>query len=150
MDMNAAYRKVGTYRAATEICGTTPKTVKRAVQAARRSESGADPDGVRHNYDRVRDLVAERVAKTQGRISAKRLAPIVAAARYEGSDRTLRRLVAKVKGEWRRTTTEADHLGSGRPATCWSLTGGRSARCSLRRDGVEQVALRLLRRGRVS
>ena len=126
MDMNAAYREVGSYRAAAEMCGTTPKTVKRSVEAAERHASGVDPERARHNYDRVRDLVAERVAKTQGRISAKRLAPIVAAARYEGSDRTLRRLVAKVKGEWRRTTTEADHLGSGRPATCWSLTGGRS------------------------
>ena len=35
MDMHAAYREVGTYRAAAEICGTTPKTVKRAVLAAR-------------------------------------------------------------------------------------------------------------------
>ena len=34
MDMHAAYREVGTYRAAAEICGTTPKTVKRAILAA--------------------------------------------------------------------------------------------------------------------
>ncbi len=31
MDMNAAYREVGTYRGAAAICGVTPKTVKRAV-----------------------------------------------------------------------------------------------------------------------
>jgi len=28
MDMRAAYREVGSYRAAAEVCGTTPKTVK--------------------------------------------------------------------------------------------------------------------------
>ena len=26
MDMNAAYREVGSYRAAAQLCGTTPKT----------------------------------------------------------------------------------------------------------------------------
>ena len=33
MDIHAAYREVGSYRAAADICGTTPKTVKRAVLA---------------------------------------------------------------------------------------------------------------------
>jgi transposase len=103
MDMNAAYREVGSYRAAAEMCGTTPKTVKRSVEAAERHASGVDPERARHNYDRVRDLVAERVAKTKGRISAKRLGPIVAATGYVGSDRNLRRLVAEVKREWRAT-----------------------------------------------
>ena len=32
---------------------------------------------VAHNYDPVRDLVAERVERTKGRISAKRLLPVV-------------------------------------------------------------------------
>jgi hypothetical protein len=31
MDMHPAYREVGSYRAAADICGTTPKTVKRSV-----------------------------------------------------------------------------------------------------------------------
>ena len=34
MDIHAAYREVGSYRAAATLCGTTPKTVKRAVVAA--------------------------------------------------------------------------------------------------------------------
>ena len=38
MDMHAAYREVGSYRAAAEICGTTPKTVKRSVLAAQAAE----------------------------------------------------------------------------------------------------------------
>ena len=31
MDVIAAYRDVGTYRGAAEICGTTHKTVKRII-----------------------------------------------------------------------------------------------------------------------
>jgi hypothetical protein len=62
MDMHAAYREVGSYRAAAEICGTTPKTVKRSVEAALKAESGPVPGEVRHNYDGVADVVAETVA----------------------------------------------------------------------------------------
>lgn len=41
------------------------------------------------NYDEVAELVAEKVAKTAGKISAKRLLPGARAVRYEGSDRKL-------------------------------------------------------------
>jgi hypothetical protein len=37
MDINAAYREVGSYRGAADMCGTTPKTVKRAVLAVEQS-----------------------------------------------------------------------------------------------------------------
>ena len=99
MDINAAYRDVGTYRGAADICGTTPKTVKRAVLAAEAAAAGTDP--VQHNYDGVRDIVGERVAKTKGRISAKRLLPVARAAGYTGSARNFRRLVADAKAAWR-------------------------------------------------
>ena len=101
MDMHAAYREVGSYRAAADICGTTPKTVKRSVEAARRAEAGSDPGPVRHNYDGVADLVAETVARTKGRITAKRLLPVAVAAGYKGSARNFRRLVADAKSAWR-------------------------------------------------
>ena len=39
MDIMAAYRLVGTYRGAAEICGTTHKTVKRVVE---RVEAGRE------------------------------------------------------------------------------------------------------------
>ena len=114
MDIIAAYREVGTYRGAAEIAGTTPKTVKRVIE---RHESGDGP-AVRapreHNYDGVRELVAERVAKTQGRISAKRLLPAARAAGYAGSSRNFRRLVADEKCLWRKE----NHRGR-RPAV-WS------------------------------
>ena len=107
MDINAAYREVGTYRGAADMCGTTPKTVKRVVEAADRTDGA---DRVVHNYDSVRDLVAERVAKTQGRITAKRLLPVATAAGYEGSARNFRRLVAEAKAGWR-----IDHHRGRRP-----------------------------------
>ena len=106
MDIKAAYREVGTYRGAADICGTTPKTVKRAVLAAEQVVTGT----VGHNYDAVRDIVAERVAKTSGRISAKRLLPVAVAAGYTGSARNFRRLVADAKARWR-----ADHHRGRRP-----------------------------------
>jgi transposase len=62
----------------------------------------------------VRELVDERVDKSAGRISAKRLLPIARAAGYEGSARNFRRLVAESKALWRR-----DHHRGRRPAV-WS------------------------------
>ena len=111
MDMHAAYQEVGSYRAAAEICGTTDKTIKRAVEKASASES-TPPVAVTvaHNYDLVTEIIAERVAKTDGRISAKRLLPVVRAAGYTGSARNLRRAVASAKSTWR-----IDHHRGRRP-----------------------------------
>jgi transposase len=107
MDIISAYREVGSYRGAAEICATTAKTVKRVVEAAQRS----DPDSpTPHNYDGVTELVAQRVEKTKGRITAKRLLPAAKAAGYDGSDRNFRRLVADEKRNWR-----IDHHRGRRP-----------------------------------
>jgi transposase len=100
MDIRAAYRETGSYRAAADMCGTTPKTVKRSVMNAEAVEMGDLPSGA-HNYESVRDLVVERVERTKGKMSAKRLFPVAKAAGYEGSDRNFRRLVAEVKAEWK-------------------------------------------------
>jgi transposase len=62
----------------------------------------------------VAAVVAERVEKTQGRISAKRLLPAARAAGYAGSERNFRRLVAGQKQAWRR-----EHHRGRRPAV-WS------------------------------
>jgi transposase len=114
MDIIAAYREVGTYRGAAEMCGTTPKTVKRVI--ARQEAGGAAPAGrVRaRNYEAVVELVRQRVESSRGRISAKRLLPAARAAGYAGSARNFRRLVAEVKSVWRR----GHHRGR-RPAV-WS------------------------------
>ena len=79
MDVIAAYRDVGSYRGAAQICGITHKTVRRIIEA---HEAGQRPGRqVRErNFDQVRDLVVQRVEKTSGRISAKRLLPQARAA----------------------------------------------------------------------
>ena len=53
MDVIAAYRDVGSYRGAAEICGTTHKTVRRIIEA---HEAGQRPGRqVRgRNFDQVR------------------------------------------------------------------------------------------------
>jgi transposase len=117
MDIISAYQQLGSYRAAADLCGTTHKTVKRVVEKFEADQAGA-PLPARaerdHNYDAVAELVAERVAKSAGRISAKRLLPIARAAGYQGSDRNFRRLVAEAKALWR----SENHRGR-RPAV-WS------------------------------
>jgi transposase len=114
MDIIAAYREAGTFRGAAEIAGTTHKTVKRVID--RHEAGGGTPPRVRRgrNYDGVAALVAERVRRTSGRISAKRLLPAARAAGYGGSDRNFRRLVAECKQAWRR-----EHHRGRRPAV-WS------------------------------
>ena len=110
MDMHAAYKELGSYRAAAELCGTTDKTVRRAVARATAAEKTPGAGAVEHNYDDVATVIAERVEKTQGKITAKRLLPTVRAAGYTGSARNLRRAVAETKAKWR-----IDHHRGRRP-----------------------------------
>jgi hypothetical protein len=125
MDVIAAYRDVGSYRGAAAICGTTHKTVRRIIEAHEAATTGAastvgeesgqsvERAGRARNYDEVADLVAGKVAKTAGRISAKRLLPVARAAGYAGSPRNFRRLVAEAKQQWRLGQARA---GGRRPA----------------------------------
>ncbi len=134
MDILSAYREVGTYRAAADICGTTPKTVKRAVLAdAEKNE--ATVEVVVRNYDDVRDVVAERVAKTQGRITAKRLLPVAVAAGYDGSARNFRRLVADEKKKWRMSNHRGRRPGVWSPGDMlvidWGEIGSLSVFCAV-------------------
>lgn len=101
MDMIAAYRDVGSYRGAAAICGTTAKTVRRAVERAH-SVGGVERKRRDKNVDAVRDVVVKRIERTKGRISAKRLLPEAQAAGYSGSARNFRRLVAQEKEAWRK------------------------------------------------
>ena len=114
IDIISAYRQLGSYRAAAEECGTTHRTVKKVVERFEADQAGVSPPPRAeraHNYDAVADLVAERVDKSNGRISAKRLLPVARAAGYAGSARNFRRLVAEAKALWRST----NHRGR-RPA----------------------------------
>ena len=135
MDIIAAYREAGTFRGAAEIAGTTHKTVKRVI-ARHEAGGGAPLRAPRgHNYDGVTALVAGRVEKTQGRISAKRLLPAARAAGYAGSPRNFRRLVAEQKQAWRR-----EHHRGRRPAVWspgehlvidWGADGGMHVFCAV-------------------
>jgi transposase len=114
MDIISAYQQVGSYRGAAELCDTTPKTVKRIVVKFEAGDAAPPRAEQAHNYDAVAELVAERVAKSQGRMSAKRMLPIARAAGYDGSARNFRRLVAQAKVLWRN-----EHHRGRRPAV-WS------------------------------
>ena len=135
MDIISAYREVGSYRGAAAISGTTPKTVKRVI--ARHQSGGGPPRRVPRgrNYDAITELVAERVEKSKGRITAKRLLPAARAAGYKGSARNLRRLVAARKALWRND----NHRGR-RPAVWspgehlvidWGVLGGLHVFCAV-------------------
>jgi transposase len=135
MDILAAYREVGSYRGAAAMCGTTHKTVRRVVERHNGSAAVPSRKDRGHNYETVRDLVAGRVRKSQGRISAKRLLPAARAAGYAGSARNFRRLVAEVKAAWR-----AGHHRGRRPAVWtpgdtlaidWGAEGGLHVFCAV-------------------
>lgn len=103
MEIIDAYETIGSYRGAAVLCGTTPKTVKRTVARAQRGQVGRQPASPRaHTTDGVQTLIVERVHRSDGRISAKRLLPVAQAAGYTGSARSFRRAVAKAKLEWQR------------------------------------------------
>src|SRR5260370_16222571 len=76
MNIIDAFGQLGSYRAAARLCGTTDKTVKRAVQ---RQQAGGPwqrrPRKLSENTDTVMSGIWERVRETDGRISAKRLLP---------------------------------------------------------------------------
>lgn len=135
MDILSAYREVGSYRGAADICGTTPKTVKRAVLAETARNEAVEVEVVAHNYDDVRDVVAERVTKTQGRITAKRLLPVAAVAGYEGSARNFRRLVAEEKKKWRQSNHRGRRPGVWSPGDMlvidWGEIGSLSVFCAV-------------------
>ena len=114
MTIISAYQDAGSYRGAAAICGTTPKTVKRVIERAEAGDLPRPRKERARNYEVVVDLVAERVKKSAGRISAKRLLPAARTAGYAGSDRNFRRLVAAAKKEWR-----VEHHRGRRPAI-WS------------------------------
>ena len=111
MDIISAYREVGTYRGAAQICATTHKTVRRVVERAEAGQDRPVPAPRARNFEAVTELVAKRIETSKGRISAKRLLPVAQAAGYQGSARNFRRLVADQKALWRRS----NHRGR-RPA----------------------------------
>lgn len=100
LDILTTYQELGSYRATAALCGTTHKTVRRVVERGSRPAGGRPPRP--RLTDPVLELIAAKVKRTDGRISAKRLLPLCRAEGYTGSDRSLRRAVAEAKTEHRR------------------------------------------------
>src|SRR3954464_14695394 len=100
MDIVNAYAALGTYRGAAALCGTTHKTVRRVLERRARGEA-VRGQSQPSNTPCVPPLMEERVRKTDGRISAKRLLAAVRAAGYGGSLRNLQRAVQVAKVAWK-------------------------------------------------
>jgi transposase len=100
LDILTAYQELGSFRAAAALCGTTHRTVRRVLE--RRDGPPAERPPRPKATDPHVELIAARVKATDGRISAKRLLPVLKAGGYTGSGRTLRRAVAEAKAEHRR------------------------------------------------
>ncbi len=134
LDIINAYREVGTYRGAAEMCGTTHKTVKRVIE---KDGAGGQRPARPANYEQVRDLVAVKIDKTRGQITAKRLLPEAVAAGYGGSARNFRRLVSEERRGWRRARAAER---ARRPAVWsageylvidWGVLGGLKVFCAV-------------------
>ena len=72
MNVVAAFENVGTYRGAAAMCGVDPKTVKRKVEAHRRSVlSDRRQPRVRpvRNTEIARRVVSEKIAETKGKMT---------------------------------------------------------------------------------
>ena len=140
MEIVNAYALVGSYRGAAALCGTTHKTVKRVV--SRRTAAQRQPREVVRNTAIVEALIADRVRASDGRITAKRLLPIVAAAGYTGS-------AGGGRGQVGVETPAADlsPVGAGARRAPGDRLGDRSrSRDLLRGAGMEPLSLRALRR----
>ena len=77
MDIISAYQEVGTYRGAAEICGTTPKTVRRVIERVRAGQTvdaGRWPAVRSRNFESVTELVVARVTAPKGRIFGETVA----------------------------------------------------------------------------
>jgi transposase len=133
MDVIAAYRELGSFRAAAAVTGTTHKTVKRIVEAHEQGRAEPKPRG--HNYEDVAEIVRARVARTNGRISAKRLLPEATAAGYTGSARNFRRLVAEEKNRFRQSNHRGRRPGVWAPgevlAIDWGVESGLHVFCAV-------------------
>lgn len=101
MDIISAYREIGSYRGAAEMCGTTHKAVRLTVEQAQPGEMDqAKPTDRPRNY-------YGRSHRRQGRLVVREdfgetVLPAAQAAGYAGSPRNFRRVVAEQKRLWRR------------------------------------------------
>lgn len=101
MEILAAYDLTGSLRAAAELTGCSHHTVAKHVAARNAGRPIAEP-AVR---DRITDAfmpkIEELVERSKGRIRADKVHETLSLLGYEGSERSTRRAVGRVKAAWR-------------------------------------------------
>jgi hypothetical protein len=101
MEILEAYDKTGCAHSAAALAGCDPKTVRRLV-ARREAGLGADAPVARDRLaDGFKEVVAQMVDQSEGKIRADKVHERLAAMGYAGSERTTRRAVAGAKAGWR-------------------------------------------------
>ena len=81
LDILTTYQELGSYRATATLCGTTHKTVRRVVE--RRSKPATERPSRPRNTDIVRELIAAKVKRTDGRISVSGATTATLSTQYD-------------------------------------------------------------------
>lgn len=123
MDIVTAYRKVGTYRGAAQMCGTTHKTVRRVVGGPRPVSADRRARNARR-ITRVSPSWSLVAGQAPGRISAKRLLPAAGAAGFEGRTTT-----SPVWSPRRRPSGGVSITAAGTPGCLWVRQAARAGSC---------------------
>jgi transposase len=93
------YEELGSYRAVAAVVGCDPKTVKTAVEKAGKPRAGYPRRP--QVTDPYVEMIAAKVAASQGRIHARQVLRLLLPAGYQGSLRSLERALKAAKKEWR-------------------------------------------------
>lgn len=148
MNIIDAFRQLGSYRAAARLCGTTDKTVKRAVE---RQQLGGPwtprPRLSSKNTDAVMAIIGNAFAGPM--VGSRPSGRCRASARrgLSGGRRNFRRAVFKGKAEWRQKRRLYRPVGANAvsaPVGGLDQVGDTTAPV-LRRPGLESVSLHPLR-----
>lgn len=101
MNILDAYDLAGSYRAAAELAGCDPKTVKAYVE--RRDAGQPEPPSIERDrlIDGYRDKLAEWMRRSQGKLRADVAHRKLVALGYGGSERTTRRAVSAARSEYK-------------------------------------------------
>jgi hypothetical protein len=134
MDVIAAYRDVGSYRSAAQICGTTHKTVKRIIEAP---EAGRAPGRKSRgrNFDQFMGLGGGAGGEDGGPDFGEAVVAAGPGRRLCRVGPEFRRLVAQVKAEWRQGHHRGRRPGVWSPAETliidWGVEAGLHVFCAV-------------------